>query len=115
MRNCKAKQFSDQMVCTECVLVWDMNDPAPPRCKMTEEEQVPSRAQSRPKSRDVGNVKPSASSLTPEKSLEKMHAIEAHTGKPTEPKWMSDHSTRVRIINKWNEVCFKSFKGRKVV
>lgn len=29
---CKARQFSDQMRCHTCGLVWDVNDPEPPRC-----------------------------------------------------------------------------------
>lgn len=29
---CHAKQYSDTMVCAECNLVWDVNDPHPPRC-----------------------------------------------------------------------------------
>ncbi len=32
MQNCKAKQYSDQVVCKECDLTWDMNDPCPPNC-----------------------------------------------------------------------------------
>jgi hypothetical protein len=28
---CKARQFSDQMLC-ECGLAWDVNDPDPPEC-----------------------------------------------------------------------------------
>ena len=30
--NCRARQCSDQMVCNDCFLVWDMNDPEPPDC-----------------------------------------------------------------------------------
>ena len=30
---CEARQYSDQMNCHLCGLVWDMNDPAPPECK----------------------------------------------------------------------------------
>lgn len=30
---CKARQFSDQMVCEPCGLRWDVNDPEPPACK----------------------------------------------------------------------------------
>jgi dCMP deaminase len=29
---CKAVQMSDQMVCRECSLTWDANDPVPPSC-----------------------------------------------------------------------------------
>ena len=29
---CAAKQWSDQMNCVECGLLWDMNDPEPPLC-----------------------------------------------------------------------------------
>lgn len=30
---CKAKQYSDTMVCIPCDSVWDTNDPNPPLCK----------------------------------------------------------------------------------
>lgn len=30
---CKAKQYSDQMICGKCGLQWDMNDPDPPECR----------------------------------------------------------------------------------
>lgn len=30
--NCKARQYSDQMLC-ECGLAWDVNDSEPPECK----------------------------------------------------------------------------------
>lgn len=29
---CKARQYSDQMMCGQCGLTWDMNDPEPPTC-----------------------------------------------------------------------------------
>lgn len=29
---CLARQHSDQMICHQCGLVWDMNDPEPPDC-----------------------------------------------------------------------------------
>lgn len=32
---CQAVQHSDQMVCEQCELVWDTNDPIPPNCKRT--------------------------------------------------------------------------------
>ena len=32
--NCEARQYSDQMICTKCGLVWDTNDPDPPKCKV---------------------------------------------------------------------------------
>ena len=31
-RDCKARQYSDQMMCDQCALAWDMNDPEPPEC-----------------------------------------------------------------------------------
>lgn len=37
---CKAYQASDQMVCTHCVLSWDVNDPDPPRCRVVEQESL---------------------------------------------------------------------------
>lgn len=30
-RTCKARQYSDQMMC-QCGLAWDVNDPEPPAC-----------------------------------------------------------------------------------
>jgi len=30
--NCLARQYSDQMNCAACGLVWDVNDPEPPPC-----------------------------------------------------------------------------------
>lgn len=30
---CKAVQYSDQMHCAACGLLWDVNDPDPPPCK----------------------------------------------------------------------------------
>lgn len=30
--SCKARQYSDQMICGECGLSWDTNDPEPPEC-----------------------------------------------------------------------------------
>lgn len=32
-RYCKARQYSDQMVCDQCQLKWDANDPDPPECE----------------------------------------------------------------------------------
>lgn len=32
MSNCKARQYSDQMLC-KCGLAWDVNDPDPPECR----------------------------------------------------------------------------------
>jgi len=31
-KQCKARQYSDQMLC-ECGLAWDVNDPDPPECR----------------------------------------------------------------------------------
>lgn len=33
MKNCKARQYSDQMQCGACGLAWDVNDPEPPECR----------------------------------------------------------------------------------
>lgn len=30
---CLARQYSDEMVCSTCILRWDVNDPCPPRCQ----------------------------------------------------------------------------------
>lgn len=35
MKKCQARQVSDQMCCTQCGVVWDINDPEPPVCKNT--------------------------------------------------------------------------------
>lgn len=32
MATCKARQYSDQMVCHCCSKCWDVNDPEPPEC-----------------------------------------------------------------------------------
>lgn len=42
MASCKARQYSDQMMC-ECGLQWDMNDPEPPECRAV--AQTPSTRQ----------------------------------------------------------------------
>lgn len=31
-KTCKARQYSDQMVCNKCHVAWDVNDPEPPEC-----------------------------------------------------------------------------------
>lgn len=38
---CKARQYSDQMICHLCKLTWDMNDMDPPECKRVDCEPVP--------------------------------------------------------------------------
>lgn len=40
---CKAVQKSDQMVCSVCDLVWDVNDFSPPRCGKTCRGYIQSR------------------------------------------------------------------------
>ncbi len=30
--SCKARQYSDQMICDKCALQWDVNDPDRPEC-----------------------------------------------------------------------------------
>ena len=30
---CQARQHSDQMICSKCGLLWDINDPDPPECQ----------------------------------------------------------------------------------
>lgn len=42
-RNCKARQYSDQMLCDACGLAWDVNDPEPPRC-LSEKQQRAKRS-----------------------------------------------------------------------
>jgi rubredoxin len=39
---CKARQYSDQMNCHKCGLVWDTNDPQPPKCPL-EQGRSPAR------------------------------------------------------------------------
>jgi hypothetical protein len=34
MTSCKARQYSDQMLCGTCNLAWDVNDPEPPECRI---------------------------------------------------------------------------------
>jgi len=34
---CKAKQYSDTMICDRCALQWDINDPEPPECLIDEQ------------------------------------------------------------------------------
>lgn len=36
---CQAHQYSDQMICGQCALAWDINDPAPPSCKIVSKLQ----------------------------------------------------------------------------
>lgn len=35
--SCEAIQVSDQMRCERCDLLWDINDPEPPKCKTGKE------------------------------------------------------------------------------
>jgi predicted amidophosphoribosyltransferase len=43
VKTCKARQYSDQMVCPRCGLQWDVNDPDPPQCRKDEPKpQTPS-------------------------------------------------------------------------
>ena len=37
MGDCKARRYSDQMICGRCGLTWDVNDPEPPKCLSREE------------------------------------------------------------------------------
>lgn len=36
--SCLAVQYSDSMVCRECGLRWDVNDPYPPPCRRSDDE-----------------------------------------------------------------------------
>jgi len=40
MDHCKAYQQSDEMVCSDCGLRWDVNDPEPPKCQPRREPLV---------------------------------------------------------------------------
>lgn len=33
MSRCRARRESDQLVCCQCGLAWDVNDPDPPACR----------------------------------------------------------------------------------
>lgn len=37
---CSARQYSDEMHCHKCGLVWDVNDPDPPICSPIEHKPV---------------------------------------------------------------------------
>lgn len=37
---CEARQYSDEMNCARCRLVWDVNDPDPPQCPKEAEERA---------------------------------------------------------------------------
>lgn len=39
MKNCSARQYSDQMQCSRCGLTWDVNDPDPPQCLRPEDRR----------------------------------------------------------------------------
>lgn len=40
MKGCAARQISDQMNCHRCGLVWDTNDPEPPKCRSDQSERL---------------------------------------------------------------------------
>ncbi len=42
MGACAARQYSDQMMCGECGLAWDVNDPDPPECNRGKKTILPS-------------------------------------------------------------------------
>lgn len=33
LQGCRARQYSDTMICDSCGLQWDTNDPDPPECR----------------------------------------------------------------------------------
>lgn len=37
MNSCKARRYSDQMICDRCSLQWDINDIDPPKCLTNKE------------------------------------------------------------------------------
>lgn len=37
---CKARQYSDQMMCGACGLAWDVNDPDRPKCKTEKDRSL---------------------------------------------------------------------------
>jgi len=34
MTTCRSRRTDDQMICGQCGLAWDINDPEPPSCRM---------------------------------------------------------------------------------
>ncbi len=38
---CKARRYSDQMICHHCGLTWDVLDPEKPACELLDHEPVP--------------------------------------------------------------------------
>jgi hypothetical protein len=58
---CKARQYSDQMLCDSCGVQWDVNDPEPPTCaaEVATSANVPLF-----KEGDLVNVQPSATPFT---------------------------------------------------
>lgn len=44
MKNCEARQYSDQMQCARCGLAWDVNDHEPPACLPRRDVTVTARA-----------------------------------------------------------------------
>jgi len=53
-KNCKALQYSDQMLCGACGLAWDVNDEDPPECKPVARTALEQwREEDRKRTRDV--------------------------------------------------------------
>lgn len=42
-KECKARQYADQMRCLKCGMVWDTNDPEPPECKSYQLPPTPTK------------------------------------------------------------------------
>lgn len=38
---CKARRYSDEMICHHCSLRWDVSDMDPPHCEREDHEPVP--------------------------------------------------------------------------
>lgn len=57
---CKARQYSDQMLCGQCGLGWDVNDPDPPECGVARRER---------EVRELSREKPG---LDPRQALQKL-------------------------------------------
>jgi hypothetical protein len=62
---CSATQVSDQMVCTPCGLVWDVNDHEPPQCGGTA-QPVPQWPSASPNGEGLARI-PMCDSLLPSK------------------------------------------------
>lgn len=83
MSPCTARQFSDQMICSKCGLVWDTNDTDPPTCGKLKE--FPPNVHDAWFSRDFGR-KNGAETLLGLTYAEWLEGIEFYNSKRKGPK-----------------------------